>query len=110
MCAVLGGIDALVFTAGVGENSADVRAAVCSNLGWLGIEIDATANAGLSPDGDAATPDSRVRILVIRAQEDWAIATECWNLMSARLRLSQNQRLWMATTYWLKGKLSRRSN
>jgi acetate kinase len=93
MCAVLGGIDALVFTAGVGENSADVRAAVCSNLGCLGIEIDATANAGLSLDGDAATPDSRVRILVIRAQEDWAIATECWNLMSARLRLSQNQRL-----------------
>jgi len=93
MCAVLGGIDALVFTAGVGENSADVRAAVCSNLGWLGIEIDATANAGLSLDGDAATPDSRVRILVIRAQEDWAIATECWNLMSARLRLSQSQRL-----------------
>jgi acetate kinase len=93
MCAVLGGIDALVFTAGVGENSADVRAAVCSNLGWLGIEIDPTANAGLSLDGDAATPYSRVRILVIRAQEDWAIATECWNLMAARLMLSQNQRL-----------------
>jgi len=89
MCAVLGGIDALVFTAGVGENSADVRAAVCSNLGCLGIEIDETANAGLFLDGDAATSDSRVRILVIRAQEDWAIATECWNLMSARLRLSQ---------------------
>jgi len=82
MCAVLGGIDALVFTAGVGENSADVRAAVCSNLGCLGIDIDAAANAGLSPDGDVATRDSRVRILVIRAQEDWAIATECWNLMS----------------------------
>ncbi len=78
MCAVLGGIDALVFTAGVGENSADVRAAVCSDLGCLGIDIDATANARLSPDGDAATPDSRVRILVIRAQEDWAIARECW--------------------------------
>jgi len=93
MCAVLGGIDALVFTAGVGENSAEVRAAICSDLGFLGIDIDAAANAGLSPDGDAATPDSRVRILVIRAQEDWAIATECWNLMSARLRLSQNQRL-----------------
>jgi len=84
MCAVLGGIDALVFTAGVGENSAEVRAAACSNLECFGIDIDATANARLSPDGDAATLDSRVRILVIRAQEDWAIAGECWKLMSAR--------------------------
>ena len=93
MCAVLGGIDALVFTAGVGENSADVRAAVCSDLGCLGIDIDATANARLSPDGDAATSDSRVRILVIRAQEDWAIAAECRKLVSARLTRSQIQRL-----------------
>ncbi|HEY8227115.1 MAG TPA: hypothetical protein VIG25_17710, partial [Pyrinomonadaceae bacterium] len=76
-----------------GENSAEVRAAICSDLGFLGIDIDAAANAGLSPDGDAATPDSRVRILVIRAQEDWAIATECWNLMSAPLRLSNSQPL-----------------
>ena len=91
MCAVLGGIDALVFTAGVGENSADVRAAVCSNLGWLGIEIDATVNAGLSVEGEISSPDSRVRILVIRAQEDWAIATECWNIMSKRPRFSQSQ-------------------
>ena len=86
MVAVLGGIDALAFTAGVGENSAEVRAAACSNLGYLGIDIDATANAQLSPDGDAATPDSRVRILVIRAQEDWAIARECWKLMSEAWR------------------------
>jgi acetate kinase len=84
MVAVLGGIDALVFTAGVGENSSDVRAAACSNLGCLGIDIDTAANTRLSPDGDAATLDSRVRILVIRAQEEWAIAGGCWKLMSSR--------------------------
>jgi acetate kinase len=84
MIAVLGGIDALVFTAGVGENSSEVRAAACSNLEFLGLNLDAAANARLSPDGDIATLDSRVRILVIRAQEDWAIAGECWKLTSAR--------------------------
>jgi acetate kinase len=82
MVAVLGGIDALVFSAGVGENSPDVRAATCSNLEFLGLILDATANARRSPDDeDIATLDSRVRILVIRAQEDWAIARECWKLM-----------------------------
>jgi acetate kinase len=81
MAAALGGIDALVFTAGVGENSPEARAAACSNLEFLGINIDATVNARISPDADVGALDSRVRILVIRAQEDWAIAGECWNLM-----------------------------
>jgi acetate kinase len=81
MAAALGGIDALVFTAGVGENSPEVRAAACSNLEFLGINIDATANARISHDADVGALDSRVRTLVIRAQEDWAIAGECWNLM-----------------------------
>src|SRR5262249_12234312 len=78
MVAALGGIDALVFTAGVGENSPDVRAAACTNLEFLGIKIDATANKRLPPDADIGAIDSRVRTLVIRAQEDWAIAGECW--------------------------------
>ena len=84
MVAVLGGIDALVFTAGVGENSAAVRAAACGNLLSLGINIDTAVNARLSPDGDVAALNSLVRILVIRAQEDWAIAGECWKLVSGR--------------------------
>src|SRR5262249_17696381 len=77
MVAALGGIDALVFTAGVGENSPEVRAAACGNLEFLGLNLDTAANARLSPDADIATLDSRVRILAIRAQEDWAIAGEC---------------------------------
>lgn len=83
MVAVLGGIDALVFTAGIGENSPEVRAAACSPLEFRGLKLDPVANANTSSDGDIATADSRVRILVIRAQEDWAIARECWKLMRA---------------------------
>jgi len=81
MVAVLGGLDALVFTAGVGENSAEVRAAACGKLGFLGLKIDAVANASGLTDADIATRDSAVRVLIIRAQEDWTIATECWRLM-----------------------------
>jgi len=80
MVAVLGGIDALVFTAGVGENSPEVRSVACGKLEFLGLKLDEEANAQVSADGDIATPDSQARILVIRAQEDWAIARECWKL------------------------------
>lgn len=81
MAAVLGGIDVLVFTAGVGENAAAVRSKVCETLRFLGLQLDPKANSHPELDQDVATADSRVRILVIRAQEDWAIATECWKLM-----------------------------
>jgi len=83
MFAVLGGVDAIVFTAGVGENSPEVRSAACSDLEFLGLNLDAAANARGSPDEDIAAPESQVRILVIRAQEDWAIANDCWKLMQA---------------------------
>jgi acetate kinase len=80
MAAVLGGMDALVFTAGVGENSSDVRAAACSTLGFLGLKLDSQLNVRPTLDSDISTPDSRVRVLLIRAEEDWAIAAECWKL------------------------------
>jgi acetate kinase len=83
MVAVLGGIDALVFTAGVGENSPEVRAAACSTLEFLGLELDSQANRRPSLDQDIASAISRVRVLVIRAEEDWAIARECWKLAHA---------------------------
>jgi len=83
MVAVLGGIDALVFTAGVGENSAEVREAACQQLGFLGLKLDAATNTQCSTDGEIAASDSAVHVLVIRAQEDWAIAKECWNVMRA---------------------------
>src|SRR2546429_5650015 len=80
MVAVLGGIDVLVFSAGVGENSTEVRAAVCKPLIFLGLKLDDAANVQRAPDADIATPDSAVRILIIRAQEDWAIAQESLQL------------------------------
>ena len=87
MVAVLGGVDALVFTAGVGENSPEVRAAVCDNFAFVGLRLDHGKNAQ-SPldkdndnDKDIAALDSAVRVLVVHAQEDWMIARECWNLM-----------------------------
>jgi acetate kinase len=83
MAAVMGGVDALVFTAGVGENSPEVRSAACSGFEFLGLRLDTNANERLSLDQDISTPDSRVRVLVIRAQEDWAIAKECWKLAQA---------------------------
>ena len=83
MAAVLGGVDALVFTAGVGENSPEVRAAACKGLEFLGLKLDCKTNARPTLDQDISTPDSRVRVLVIRAEEDWAIAKECWKLARA---------------------------
>ncbi|MDZ8236667.1 MAG: acetate kinase [Nostoc sp. ChiQUE01a] len=80
MLTSLGGLDALVFTAGVGENSPAIRQAACEALGFLGLKIDLEKNQHQPVDEDIATPDSLVRILVIHTQEDWAIAQQCWQL------------------------------
>ncbi len=80
MIAVLGGIDALIFTAGVGENSPDVRAATCANLAYAGIKLDSSRNAQSPADEHISASDASVRVLIIRAQEDWEIALDCWNL------------------------------
>ena len=82
MAAALGGIDVLVFTAGVGEHSPEVRAAACEKLGFLGVKLDSAKNSQSPADQEISTPDSTVRVLIIRAQEDWAIATACWRLAS----------------------------
>jgi acetate kinase len=66
----LGGIDAIVFTAGVGEGSSRVRADVCGRLAFLGVEADADANATVQPDVDVAAAQSPVRVVVIHARED----------------------------------------
>ena len=85
MIAVLGGTTALVFTAGIGENSPEVRAATCANFGFLGLKLDPAKNAQPSVDQDISFTDSAVRVLIVRAQEDWAIARDCWRLMSAKI-------------------------
>ncbi len=74
MAAAAGGLDALVFTAGVGEHSARVRADVCERLGFLGVELDPELNARSIPDSDVATSESAVRVLVIAAREELVVA------------------------------------
>jgi acetate kinase len=72
--AVLGGLDALVFTGGVGEHSVPVRAAVCRNLAWLGVELDADANRSNGPLISA--PNSRVSVWVVPTDEELMIARQ----------------------------------
>jgi acetate kinase len=80
MLASLGGLDALVFTAGIGENSALVWQNACEPFAFLGLKLQ--DNLGRSAaDQDIATPDSSVRVLVIHTQEEWAIAQACLTLI-----------------------------
>jgi acetate kinase len=76
LAVTMGGVDVLVFTAGVGENAAALRAAACDGLECLGLRLDAARNAACGEDQDVAASDSRGRILVIHTREDLMIARE----------------------------------
>jgi len=82
MATSLDGLDALVFTAGIGERSAVVRELVCSRLGFLGIDLDPTANAAATPDAELAREGSAVRIVALRAREELVIAREARQLLA----------------------------
>jgi len=72
LISALGGMDALVFTAGIGEHSAAIRAAICARLAWLGVRLDSTANeAGATR---ISAPSSAVEVLVIPTDEEAMIA------------------------------------
>ncbi|MCT7960304.1 acetate kinase [Laspinema sp. D1] len=79
MLPILGGLDALVFTGGVGEHHPRVRSAVCEGFEFLKLHLDPHKNQNSPIDADIATTESKVRVFVIQAQEDWAIARECWH-------------------------------
>ncbi|WP_422924598.1 acetate/propionate family kinase [Singulisphaera sp. PoT] len=85
LSATLGGLDALVFTAGVGENSARLRTSVCEGLRFLGIELDPQLNAEARPDADIAQPGASIRVLILHTREELMIARE-----TGRLALKQN--------------------
>ena len=76
----LGGLEAIVFTAGIGENAPDIRAAACEGLEFLGLQIDPEKNVRSPEDIDIATDESPVRALAIHTQEDWMIVRDCWHL------------------------------
>lgn len=75
LCAPLEGLDALVFSAGIGERSPGVRAAICRGLGWLGVTLDAGANAAATEEAALiSAPDSAVRVWMIPTDEEQVIA------------------------------------
>lgn len=81
MIAVLDGIDLLVFTGGIGENDATVRAAICSGLSWIGVSLDESRNSEASnPIQNGA---SRCEVRVLESQEDEQIARHAWALVAA---------------------------
>lgn len=84
MAAAMGGLDALVFTGGVGENSAPVRSEAAAGLRFLGVEIDANRNAGIEGDGDIGATGSRARTLVVHAREDLEVARDVRRLLGER--------------------------
>jgi acetate kinase len=81
MAAALDGLDALVFTAGIGEGSAFIRQRVCERLGHLGVRLDLAANAGARPDIDMAAAGSDVRVWVVHSQEDVVAARAARTLL-----------------------------
>jgi acetate kinase len=85
MAASAGGLDAVVFTAGIGEGSALVRERVCSRLAFLGADLEASRNAEATPDCDVAAGDSRVRVLVIAAREEIVAARAARDVLARRV-------------------------
>jgi acetate kinase len=79
LAAALGGLDAIVFTAGIGENSSQVREQVCASLGWLGVELDARANASGGPR--ISPPESRCEAWAIATHEELMIARHTLQLL-----------------------------
>ncbi len=79
LTASLGGLDGLVFTAGIGENAPAIRAAICARLGWIGIGLSPEANAANAPC--ISTPQSRVEVRVIPTSEEAMIAAHCLSVL-----------------------------
>jgi acetate kinase len=85
MAAALGGVEAVAFTGGVGENSSEIRTLACAGLGFIGIEIDDSRNKACDgSDADISATGSRVRTIVLRAREDLEIARQTRSVLGAQ--------------------------
>ncbi len=82
LAAALGGLDAIVFTAGIGENSRSLRARVCTNASWLGVELDSSANEANGPR--LSTPGSHVAAWVVPTNEELMIARHTWHTLAGQ--------------------------
>ncbi|MCX7150367.1 MAG: acetate/propionate family kinase [Rhodocyclales bacterium] len=80
LTAALGGLDALIFTGGIGEHGAPVREQVCARLGWLGLRLDPVKNAASA--SKISTPDSQIDVCVIPTNEEWMIARHTAKLVA----------------------------
>lgn len=79
--AVMGGVDAIIFTAGVGENASIMREAVCRNMEYLGVDLDSEKNKVRSEEVDVSKPNARCRVLVIPTNEELMIAQDTHELI-----------------------------
>jgi acetate kinase len=80
--AAMGGVDAVVFTGGIGENSADVRKACCDNLGFLGIEVDDAKNTSKEKEKNISQDGTRAAVLVIPTNEELVIALDTMDIVA----------------------------
>jgi acetate kinase len=80
--ATMGGVDVVVFTAGIGENSPILRESVLDGMGFLGMELDKEKNKLRGEERDISTPNSKVRILVIPTNEELVIARDTLEIVS----------------------------
>ncbi len=87
--AALGGLDAVVFTGGIGENSPDVRSASCENLGFLGISIDEARNSSADREKEISTDKATTRVLVVPTNEELVIAMDTMSIVKERLAARQ---------------------
>ena len=81
--AAMNGIDVLTFTAGVGENDCNVRAAICEYLGYLGVKLDPELNGKRGKEMVISTPDSKVQVWVVPTNEELMIAQDTAELVNA---------------------------
>jgi acetate kinase len=86
--AVLGRVDAVIFTAGIGENSAEVRSEICAGLEGLGISVDPERNSKRGSPLEIGSHDSRVKVLVIATQEELEIAQQAQQCMAQAVSVS----------------------
>ena len=82
--AALGGVDILIFTGGIGENSDNTRKGVCSEMDFLGISLDQEKNKGFRSEGIISAPDSKVKIIVVPTDEELVIALDTEEIVFSR--------------------------
>jgi acetate kinase len=80
--AALGGVDIIVFTGGVGENQIGLRAQICNELSFMGIELDEVANNTKGEEIVITTPTSKVKVVVVPTDEEFMIASDTMSLIS----------------------------